>query len=111
MTVCAAAGGVGGGVGAVFVGIGGGVIRAGSTGSVGGTNSATFGANVRRSIGGFSSWTGGNEADAERSVSEDGVSAADVSQGGFLGPSSSTLANELIFVEPPCEFSPKNVLI
>jgi hypothetical protein len=55
VTGCAAAGGIGGGVGAVFAGVGGGVKAVASTGSAGGVTSVTFGAKVRRSIGGFSS--------------------------------------------------------
>jgi len=106
VTVGAAAGGVGG-VGAVETGVGGGVRAVASTGSSG----ATLGANVRRSIGGFSSWAGGAETGADRSASDAFASVLDFSQGGVLGPSSSTFANELIFVEPPSEFSPKNVLI
>jgi hypothetical protein len=119
VTTGAAAGGVGGGVGAVAAGVGGGVKAVVSTGSAGGVSCATFGANVSRSIAGFSSTTGGGETGAvrgaergaERSVSEAEVSVLDFSHGGVLGPSSSTFANELIFVEPPSEFSPKKVLI
>ena len=110
VTVGAAAGGVGG-VGAVETGVGGGVRAVASTGSSGADSGATLGANVRRSIGGFSSWAGGAETGAERSASDAFASVLDFSQGGVLGPSSSTFANELIFVEPPSEFSPKNELI
>ena len=104
--------GIGGGVdfvtvGAAAGGVGGGVKAVASTGSSGAASCATLGANVRRSIGGFSSWAGV----AERSASEAFASVLDFSQGGVRGPSSSTFANELIFVEPPSEFSPKNVLI
>ena len=106
VTVGAATGGVGG-IGVVETGVGGGVRAVASTGSSGAASGATLGANVRRSIGGFSSWAGG----AERSASDAFASVLDFSQGGVLGPSSSTFANELIFVEPPSEFSPKNELI
>jgi hypothetical protein len=45
------------------------------------------------------------------SVEVDATDSAFVSQGGVLGPSSSTLLNvpALIFVAPPSAFSPKNV--
>jgi hypothetical protein len=50
VTVCAAAGGVGGGVEAVFVGV-----KAVASTGAGGVTSVTFGAKVSRSIEGFSS--------------------------------------------------------